>query len=220
VYSRCQTPLRHQQVASPYCICGAALGSPDSGRRAISVHGIPEGRRAAIYELTQGFPLLLSLAIEEAATDGTSALLLKRFFDGTTRWMSPDEREWFIRRCYLDEVNEDTLRLVFPKKTSARSRTGSRARLRYTTPLRRPSGSVRSFARRCSATSRCDRRSAFVNSAAAPKAAERHHRREPREATHRKCGPCSTAVTPVSRHRHLVSVVLGSGVPERVDRST
>ena len=25
--------------------------------------------------------------------------------------MSRDEREWFTRTCYLDEVNEDTLRL-------------------------------------------------------------------------------------------------------------
>jgi hypothetical protein len=82
----------------------------------MAAEGIPESRRAAIYELTQGFPLLLSLAIEDAATDGTSALFLKRFFDRTTRWMSPDERDWFSRTCYLDEVNEDTLRRVFPEE--------------------------------------------------------------------------------------------------------
>jgi len=69
-----------------------------------------------MYELTQGFPLLLSLAIEEASTDGASALFLKRFFDRTTRWMSSDEREWFTATCYLDEVNEDTLRLVLPNE--------------------------------------------------------------------------------------------------------
>lgn len=74
--------------------------------------GVAEGRRAAIYERTQGFPFLLSLAIEEASGDGASALFLKRFFDRTTRWMSSGEREWFTRTCYLDEVNEDTLRLV------------------------------------------------------------------------------------------------------------
>lgn len=82
----------------------------------MAAEGVAEGRRAAIYELTQGFPLLLSLAIEEASTDGASALFLKRFFDRTTRWMSRDEREWFTRTCYLDEVNEDTLRLVFPEE--------------------------------------------------------------------------------------------------------
>lgn len=78
--------------------------------------GIAEGRRAAIYEHTQGFPLLLSLAIEEASADGASAIFLKRFFDRTTRWMSRDQREWFTRICYLDDVNEDTLRLVFPEE--------------------------------------------------------------------------------------------------------
>jgi hypothetical protein len=88
----------------------------ETAAQLMAAEGIPESRRAAIYELTQGFPLLLSLAIEDAATDGTSALFLKRFFDRTTRWMSPDEREWFTRTCYLDEVNEDTLRLVFPEE--------------------------------------------------------------------------------------------------------
>jgi hypothetical protein len=88
----------------------------ETAAQLMAAAGIPEGRRAAIYELTQGFPLLLSLAIEEAATDGTSALFLKRFFDRTTRWMTPDEREWFTRTCYLDEVNEDTLRLLFPEE--------------------------------------------------------------------------------------------------------
>ena len=88
----------------------------ETAAQLMAAEGIPEGRRAAIYELTQGFPLLLSLAIEEAATDGASALFLKRFFDRTTLWMSRDEREWFTRTCYLDEVNEDTLRLVFPEE--------------------------------------------------------------------------------------------------------
>lgn len=83
----------------------------ETAAQLMAAGGVAEGRRAAIYELTQGFPLLLSLAIEEAS-DGASALFLKRFFDRTTRWMSRDEREWFTRTCYLDEVNEDTLRLV------------------------------------------------------------------------------------------------------------
>lgn len=88
----------------------------ETAARLMEAEGVAEGRRAAMYELTQGFPLLLSLAIEEASTDGASALFLKRFFDRTTRWMSSDEREWFTATCYLDEVNEDTLRLVLPNE--------------------------------------------------------------------------------------------------------
>ncbi len=87
----------------------------ETAAQLMEAEGIPEGRRAAIFELTQGFPLLLSLAIEEASTDGASALFLKRFFDRTTRWMSREEREWFTLTCYLDEVNEDTLRRVIPE---------------------------------------------------------------------------------------------------------
>ena len=59
------------------------------------------------------FPFLLSLAIEEAVADGESALFLKKFFDRTTRWMTDQERDWFTRICYLNDVNEDTLRLLF-----------------------------------------------------------------------------------------------------------
>lgn len=88
----------------------------EAASQLMAAGGVEENRRAAIYELTQGFPLLLALAIEEASTDGASALFLKRFFDRTTRWMSREEREWFIGTCYLDEVNEDTLRLVLPEE--------------------------------------------------------------------------------------------------------
>lgn len=71
---------------------------------------IPEGRRDAMFESTRGFPFLLALAIEEAtSTDGASALFAKKFFDRTTRWMTPQQRDWFTTVCYLDDVNEDQL---------------------------------------------------------------------------------------------------------------
>jgi hypothetical protein len=77
--------------------------------------GVPEARREELYQATQGFPFLLSLIVEEMSADGAdSALFLRKFFDRTTRWMSPREREWFVRVCYLDRVDEDTLRTVFP----------------------------------------------------------------------------------------------------------
>jgi len=79
--------------------------------------GIPEARRARIFELTKGFPLMLSFAIEEATTgEGGSALFLKKVFDRTTRWMTADQRDWFVYTCYLDEVNEDSLRLFIPEE--------------------------------------------------------------------------------------------------------
>jgi hypothetical protein len=77
--------------------------------------GVPEARREELYRSTQGFPFLLSLIIEEMSADGAdSALFLRKFFDRTTRWMSPREREWFLRVCYLENVNVDTLGPLFP----------------------------------------------------------------------------------------------------------
>ncbi|CAN5343076.1 hypothetical protein BH24ACT19_BH24ACT19_09360 [soil metagenome] len=76
--------------------------------------GIAEERWAPIYEATQGLPFLLTLAIEEATVPGAeSALFAKKFFERTTRWMSSKEREWFTAVCYLDTINEDTLKAVF-----------------------------------------------------------------------------------------------------------
>jgi hypothetical protein len=74
-------------------------------------------RREALYEATQGFPYLLSLVLDEAGREGAdSALFLKKFHDRTTRWMSPTEQGWFVRVCYLDVVNEDTLARLFPEE--------------------------------------------------------------------------------------------------------
>lgn len=76
--------------------------------------GVPEARREELFQATQGFPFLLSLLIEELGSEGAdSALFLRKFFDRTTRWMSPREREWFVRICYLDHVNLDALARVF-----------------------------------------------------------------------------------------------------------
>lgn len=76
--------------------------------------GIAVERQVPIYEATQGLPFLLNLVIEEAtANNAESALFAKKFFERTTRWMSSKEREWFTAVCYLDKINEDTLRAVF-----------------------------------------------------------------------------------------------------------
>jgi hypothetical protein len=77
--------------------------------------GVPEERHEALYEGSQGFPFLLSLLIEESSAEGAdSALFLRKFFDRTTRWMTSRERDWFVRACYLDNVNIDTLSALFP----------------------------------------------------------------------------------------------------------
>jgi hypothetical protein len=77
--------------------------------------GVPEARREALYQATQGFPFLLSLLAEQlGAEEADTALFLRKFFDRTTRWMSSRQREWFVRICYLEGVNVDTLAPLFP----------------------------------------------------------------------------------------------------------
>lgn len=76
--------------------------------------GIEPARWPALYEATQGFPFLISLACEEATeAEAESVVFLRRFYDRTTRWMSERERDWFERVCYLDRVDEDTLATLF-----------------------------------------------------------------------------------------------------------
>lgn len=83
--------------------------------------GIEPSRWPALYEATQGFPFLISLASEEATeAEAQSVVFLRRFYDRTTRWMNERERDWFERVCYLDRVDEDTLRTLFePADVSA-----------------------------------------------------------------------------------------------------
>ncbi len=81
----------------------------------LAAAGIAPERRERIFEASQGYPFLLELLVEEAGHNGESALFLRRFFDRTTRWMTPAEREWFTSVCYLDRVDEDTLALLFEK---------------------------------------------------------------------------------------------------------
>jgi hypothetical protein len=103
----CRQFIREQIRLAPF--------SREEAMELLSTAGVPEGRREEIYRATQGFPFLLTLLIDELATEGAdSALFLRKFFDRTTRWMTDREREWLIRVCYLEQVNLDTLARVFP----------------------------------------------------------------------------------------------------------
>lgn len=83
--------------------------------------GIPEARWASLFEATQGYPFLISLAVEEAGDyGGQSVVFLTRFYDRITRWMTDREREWFTRICFLDRVDEDSLRVCFPEENVTR----------------------------------------------------------------------------------------------------
>lgn len=101
----CRKYIRDQIRLSPF--------DHDVAMDMLAGAGVPEARREELYQATQGFPFLLGLLVEELGTQGAdSALFLRKFFDRTTRWMTPREREWLVRVCYLDSINTDTLKSV------------------------------------------------------------------------------------------------------------
>ena len=72
------------------------------------VHSPGEKERA--WQDTQGYPFYVQLWIEEVKSGGRSAVMLKRFYDRTTRWMSDKEKEWLHLTLFLEEVNKRSLR--------------------------------------------------------------------------------------------------------------
>lgn len=73
---------------------------------------IPEEQWPSIVQRTHGFPYLLTL-IAEDSQQADSAAFLRRFFDRTTKWMTETEKDWFVKVCYLEVVNTDTLSAFF-----------------------------------------------------------------------------------------------------------
>ena len=54
----------------------------------------------------EGYPFLL---VSLAEMKDRSALFYQHFFERTTRWMTDDEKRWFLSLCYLDVVNETSI---------------------------------------------------------------------------------------------------------------
>ncbi|HVJ82555.1 MAG TPA: hypothetical protein VNC50_15910 [Planctomycetia bacterium] len=75
--------------------------------------------RDRIWRDTSGFPYLIQLWLEELdearseGIDGPSALMLRSFYDRTTRFMSAEQRGWLDRILFLDDVNKRTLKAFF-----------------------------------------------------------------------------------------------------------
>lgn len=79
-----------------------------------------EAEHARAWRDTEGFPFFVQLWLEEAQSGGRSAMLLKRAYERTTRWMSDDERRWLAHALVLDDVNIRTFRSVLKDDDEAR----------------------------------------------------------------------------------------------------
>ncbi len=61
----------------------------------VETHGVTEQEeKDRAWKDTQGYPYYVQLWIEETKSGGRSAVMLKRFYDRSTRWMSESEKPW------------------------------------------------------------------------------------------------------------------------------
>ena len=75
------------------------------------VKTVEEKERA--WRDTQGYPFYVQLWQEEISSGGRTAVMLKRFYDRITRWMSEREKVWLEKVIFLNEVNKMTLKSHF-----------------------------------------------------------------------------------------------------------
>jgi hypothetical protein len=68
------------------------------------------------WQDTEGYPFYVQLWVEEAESGGRSAVMLKRFYDRTTRWMNDQQKVWLQKIIFIDAVNISTLSLIFSNR--------------------------------------------------------------------------------------------------------
>lgn len=61
---------------------------------------------------SEGNPFLVSLLCE---VKGGSVSFYQQFYERTTRWMTPTQKEWVIPLCYLDLVTEPAVEAMMPE---------------------------------------------------------------------------------------------------------
>lgn len=95
--------------------------SESEGMNYLMGFGYTEAEALDWYRKARGLPFILRLLAENRSDEEKqSAIFYKRFYERTTRWMSSDQKKWLLPVCYLDNVNEDTLRLLLPDVEPAR----------------------------------------------------------------------------------------------------
>lgn len=79
-----------------------------------------EAELARVWADTEGYPFFVQLWLEEAALGGRSALLLKRAYQRTTKWMSDEERRWLAHALTMEDVNIRQFRLALGDDSEAK----------------------------------------------------------------------------------------------------
>lgn len=69
---------------------------------------------------TAGYPFFVQLWLEETQAGGRTAMLLKRAYERTTKWMNGEQRRWLAHALVLDSVDVRQFRLILGDETEAR----------------------------------------------------------------------------------------------------
>ena len=77
--------------------------------------GYSEADARRLYRQTRGYPFLITALADREENVG----YYQNFFLRTTQWMTREETEWLLPLCYLDEVNEDSIRAMLPPHVNA-----------------------------------------------------------------------------------------------------
>lgn len=70
---------------------------------------------------TAGYPYFVQMWLEETASGGRSAMMLKRVYERTTAWMNEEQKGWLHYALFLSDVNARTLGKALGNTAEAKS---------------------------------------------------------------------------------------------------
>ena len=73
--------------------------------------GYAEAELDSLLDESLGYPFLVKLLCD---AKGGSVSFYQQFFERTTRWMAPTEKQWVLPLCYLDRITETSVELMIP----------------------------------------------------------------------------------------------------------
>ena len=73
--------------------------------------GYAEAELDSLLDESLGYPFLVKLLCD---AKGGSVSFYQQFFERTTRWMAPTEKNWVLPLCYLDRITETSVELMIP----------------------------------------------------------------------------------------------------------
>lgn len=78
--------------------------------------GYTDSEFRSLLDESLGYPFLVNLLCE---AKGGSVSFYQKFYERTTRWMAPTERNWVLPLCYLDRITEGSVAEMLPDAPSS-----------------------------------------------------------------------------------------------------